>query len=88
MLTGATVAGRLAGSERQKWFRGARFRGLCGRYTVVQRICERGRKLILPGQCDRARHYLAKAHRQVEGANVLGQRTHGDEIDTGFSKLA
>ncbi len=43
--------------------------------------------LASPVGADRALCHLAKAHRQVEGANVFGQRANGDEIDAGFGKF-
>ena len=82
MLSGATVAVTARRNEGQKREREGAFREMIQCCREGQRNCERFR--IFSGEGDN----LFEAHREVEGADVLGQGAYGDVIDAGFSKFA
>ena len=88
MLMHTTVAAGQTRGEGQKSIREAAFSGMCRCYKSMQQVCGAGRKSSVPDLCRPGFCYLAKAHRQVEGANVFGQRANGDEIDAGFGEFA
>lgn len=85
MLSGATVAVTARRNEGQKREREGAFREMIQCCREGQRNCERFR--ISPLRAERGDN-LFEAHREVEGADVLGQGAYGDVIDAGFSKFA
>lgn len=85
MLSGATVAVTARRNEGQKREREGAFREMMQCCREGQRNCERFR--ISPLRAERE-DKLFEAHREVEGADMLGQGANGDVIDAGFSKFA